>query len=57
MNEINTTHESGIEGVPDVDLLEIDKKGRIYMHMRRDMTPEQLQLIVDYAKQLRGDNA
>lgn len=57
MTEINTTHESGIEGVPDVDLLEIDKRGRIYLHMQSAMTPEQLQLIVDYAKQLRGDNA
>ena len=57
MAEINTTHESGIEGVPDVDLLEIDKRGRIYLHMQSAMTPEQLQLIVDYAKQLRGDNA
>ena len=57
MTEINTTHESGIEGVPDVDLLEIDKTGRIYLHMQSAMTPEQLQLIVDYAKQLRGDNA
>lgn len=57
MLEINTTQESGIEGVPDVDLLEIDKTGRIYLHMQSAMTPEQLQLIVDYAKQLRGDNA
>ena len=57
MTEINTTHKSGIEGVPDVDLLEIDQNGRIYLHMQSAMTPEQLQLIVDYAKQLRGDNA
>lgn len=55
MTEINTTHESGIEGVPDVDLLEINKTGRIYLHMQTAMTPEQMQLIVDYAKQLRGD--
>ena len=54
MNEINTTNESGIEGVPDVDLLEIDRNGRIYLHMQSAMTPEQMQLIVDYAKQLRG---
>lgn len=57
MNDINTTGKSGIDGVPDVDLLEIDQNGRIYLHMQSAMTPEQLQLIVDYAKQLRGDKA
>ena len=57
MTEINTTHESGIEGVPDVDLLEIDKTGRIYLHMQSAMTPEQLQLIVDYAKHLQGNKS
>lgn len=46
MNEI-------IGGVPDVDLLDIGDDGRIYLHMQEAMTPEQLQLIVDYAKAKR----
>lgn len=57
MTEISTTNESGIEGVPDVDLLEIDRNGRIYLHMQTAMTPEQLQLVVDYAKHLQGNKS
>lgn len=53
MNSIDTSEKSGIEGVPDVDCLEINGDGRIYLHMQSAMTPEQLQLIVDYAKKLR----
>lgn len=57
MTEIDAIGKSGIENVPDVDYLEISKDGAIYLHMQSAMTPEQLQLIVDYAKQLRGDQA
>lgn len=44
-----------IPGVPECDVLEVDANGRIYLHMQESMTPEELQLIVDYAKRLRGD--
>lgn len=46
---------SNIPGVPDVDHLQIDDEGNIYLHMDQEMTPEQLQLIVDYAKKIRKE--
>ena len=45
-----------IKGVPECDVFDIGDDGRIYLHMMEDMTPEQLQLIVDYAKAKRSEH-
>lgn len=48
---METKIENGsIANVPSYDWLEIDADGKIYLHMDESMTPEQLQLIVDFAK-------